>query len=163
MTTLKISGCNVADGPAIAENNISAFWPDEHSYVQWRHRTLEQHIEEVAKQTPRDLLDDDRTTKRHQKSVDPETGRLLGYSRWKIPPSSATYADGTPAWAEAVVPLVGAEEETEIRRIADTAIMDARPGSDQSLVALRKVRNEILTRKPYMRRTLRTRAILPRA
>jgi hypothetical protein len=152
MDTYTIAHCTVADGEAIARNNISAFWEDPHSYLEWRHRTLEQHIIQVAKQTPRDLLDDDRTTKRHQKVVDKETGCLLGYARWKIPPSHATKANGMPAWPDAVVPAVGPEEEAEIRRIADTALMDANSRSVESLAPLRKVRNGILARKSYMRK-----------
>jgi hypothetical protein len=146
-----ISHCTAADGASIARNNISAFWEDAHSYRPWRHRTLEQHIVQVAKETPRDLLDDDRTTKRHQKAIDLQTGHLLGYARWKIPPSHAAHEDGTPAWPEAVVPAVGPDEETEIRRIADAAIKDGSSQSYGSLSPLRKVRAEILARKSYMR------------
>jgi hypothetical protein len=147
----KISHCTVADGPAIARNNVAAFWADPHSYSRWRHRTAEEHVAQVAKETPRDLLDDDRTTKRHQKAVDPETGALMGYARWKIPPSHAVDADGGLAWPEAVVPAVRPEEEAEIRRVADTAVQDASSESDESGAALRKVRMAVLERKSYMR------------
>jgi hypothetical protein len=106
MATYTISQCTVADGAALSRNSISAFWEDPHWILAWRHRTLEHHISEIAKRMPRNLLND-RMTKRHQKAIDPETGRILGYARWILPLSHATNADGTPAWPEAVVPAVG--------------------------------------------------------
>jgi hypothetical protein len=150
MATYTISSCTLADSDAITRNNIPACWEDPHYTLAWPHRTLEQHIAQVAKRTPRTLVND-RATKRHQKAIDPETGRLLGYARWHLPPSHATNADGTPTWLEAVGPAVGPEEEAEIRRIADTAIWDPKYDSDEFIALLRPIKNEIFGRKPYIR------------
>ncbi|RDW69861.1 acetyltransferase-2 [Coleophoma cylindrospora] len=149
MPTYSIAPCTVADGADISRNNISAFWEDPHWILAWRHTTLEHHIVEVAKRIPRNLLTD-RTTKRHQKVTDPDTGRLLGYARWYLPPSHATSTDGAPVWPEAIVPAVEPKAEAEIRRIAATAIWDPNAESDALLVPIREVKNEILARKPYM-------------
>jgi hypothetical protein len=150
MAPYTISHCTVADSAALTRNNISAFWEDPHYALSYRHRTLEQHISEVSKETPRNLLDN-RTSKRHQKAIDPETGRLLGYSRWNIPLPHATDADGTPEWPEAVVSAVGPEEEAEIGRIADTAVLHSNNEPDEWFVQVRETRKEILERKTYMR------------
>ena len=116
--------------------------------MTWRHRTLEYHIAQVAKRYPRNLLND-RETNRNQKAIDPRTGHLVGYARWYLPSSHAINTDGLTAWPEAVVPAVGAEEEAEIRRVADTAIWDP-IDADQHLESVNKVKREILARKPYM-------------
>jgi hypothetical protein len=129
---------------------MSAFWQDPNWILAWRHTTLEQHIAEVAKRIPRNLLND-RTTMRHQKAVDPETGCLLGYARWILPPSHATVADGKPAWPEALGPAVGHEEEAEIRRVAATAIWNPNHDGDVLDVPVGEIKREILQRKPYLR------------
>ncbi|RFU29309.1 hypothetical protein B7463_g7031, partial [Scytalidium lignicola] len=85
------------------------------------------------------------------KTLDPETGDIVGYARWILPPTHATTEDSTLAWPEAVVLAAGPDEEAEIRRIADTAIWDPNTDSDELLLPIREIKNEILTRKPYMR------------
>jgi hypothetical protein len=150
MASYTISGCTVADGPAIARNNVPAFWEDPHWRLPWRHRTLEQHVACVAKRTPR-LLIEKPTTKRHQKAIDPGTGHVLGYSRWNIPASHSTNSDGTLAWREAVVPAVSPEEEAEILRIASAEPWDPNGDMDDLDLELRKIKKEILDRKSYMR------------
>ena len=150
MPTYTISPCTIADGAALARNNMSAFWQDPNWVLMWRHTTLEQHILEVTKRVPRNLLND-RGTTRHQKAIDPETGRLLGYARWILPPSHATTAAGEPAWPEALCPAVGHEEETEIRRVADTANFNPTSDADQLDVPVGVIKREILQKKPYLR------------
>lgn len=130
-TPYMISQCTVADGTAITRNNMAAFWEDPHYRMGWPHRTLDYHIAQKAKQMPRDLLDDDRTTKRHQKAIETETMSLVGYARWKIPASHARKPDGSMAWEEAVIPLVESEEEAEIRKIASSAVWDPNNDADE--------------------------------
>lgn len=100
---------------------------------------------------PRTLIDD-RECKRHQKAIDPESGNLLGYARWHLPPSYATSPDGTPVWPEAVLPAVEPEEEAEIRRVAETTPWDPKPGSNNMYEGVREIKNSLLARKPYVRR-----------
>ncbi|KAH8802600.1 acetyltransferase [Xylogone sp. PMI_703] len=150
MATYIITQCTISDGPALTADNIPAFWRDLHWILAWRHRTLEHHVAEVTKRFPRNLINN-RETWRHQKAVDPETGEIVGYARWILPSTHATTADGALAWPEAVIPAVGPDEEAEIRRIASTAIWDPNTDSDELLVPIREIEEEILARKPYMR------------
>ncbi|KAK5989901.1 hypothetical protein PT974_08164 [Cladobotryum mycophilum] len=149
MSKYEISACTVQDHEALANNNIKAWWSDQHWTIPWRHRTREHVIEQVIKRMPRTLLAD-RTFKRHQKAVDPETGRLLGCARWTLPLSHATNADGTPAWPEALVPAVSPEEEAEINRVAETAIWDPNEESDVLFAPINKIEKELMGDKPYM-------------
>jgi hypothetical protein len=166
---ITITQVSVADGPILAATNIPAFWADPHWRLEWRHRTLDYHISQVALRYPRNLLRN-RATARHQKAVDTATGKILGYARWSIPASHATITvtattspettsedtspekegNGTPAWPEALVPAVSAEEEAEISRVADTAVWDPDFTSDPLLDGVREIEKEILGRKAYM-------------
>lgn len=150
-TTYTLAPCTIADGAAISRNNMSAFWEDKSWVIAWRHTTLEAHIIEIAKRVPRNLLND-RATLRHQKALHPETGRLMGYCRWILPAEFAILADGTPAWPEAQTPAVSAEEEAEIRRVADTAVFNPDQTSDALDVPVGETRREILAKKSYMRK-----------
>lgn len=143
-TKYTITGCTVADGDALAANNIPAFWANPHWRLDWRHRTLEYHVIQVAKRFPRRLLTS-RETKRHQKAVDPDTGRVVGYARWILPPDYAF------AWPEAVVPAVSADDETFFNRIASTSHWDPDNRSDPLMVPIRKAENDILSRRTYIR------------
>lgn len=148
---IAICQCTVADSDALARNNIPAFWADPHWVLAWKHRTLDYHISQIAKRMPRNLLND-REIKRHQKAVDLETGRLVGYARWILPEARATLRDGTPAWPEAVVPAVSPEEEAEIRRVAATAHWDPNEESDHLGEHIQEAKKEILVRKEYIRK-----------
>ncbi|KAJ5623932.1 hypothetical protein N7510_000241 [Penicillium lagena] len=129
MPSHTISRCTVADSAAIAHNNIPAFWQNDNWRFSWSHRTLSQHLAEIVKRAPRNLINN-RSIMRHQMAIDPETGRILGYARWKLPVSHATTADGLPVWPEALVPVVSPEEEAEIRRVAEMAVWDPNPAAD---------------------------------
>ncbi|KAM0263532.1 hypothetical protein ACHAQJ_001151 [Trichoderma viride] len=149
MATYAIAPCNAADGHALSRNNMSAFWEIPNWVLTWRNTTLEEHIITVAKRYPRRLITD-RETSRHQKAVDPETGRLLGYARWILPASFATAVDGEPAWPEAVVPAVGPEEEAEIRRVADATPWNPIEESDSLDIAVREIKDKIMQKKQYL-------------
>ena len=145
-----ISQCTIADAADLSRNNMSAFWEDPTWVLLWRdNTTLEQLIAIGTKRVPRNLLND-RMTLRHQKAIDPETGRLLGYARWVLPASHATTADGKPVWSEALVPAVGQEEEAEIRRVAAAANWNPNHGTGALDVPVTKIKDEILGRKPYL-------------
>lgn len=70
-----LSQVTVADGPALAANNIPAFWADPHWRLEWRHRALDYHTSQVALRYPRTLLRN-LATARHQKAVDAVTGEI---------------------------------------------------------------------------------------
>ncbi|KAJ5771757.1 Acyl-CoA N-acyltransferase [Penicillium odoratum] len=145
-----ISQCCVADGPALAANSIPAFWADPHWVLAWRHRTLEYHISQIALRFPRNLLNN-RERFRHQKAVDLETGRILGYARWCLPPSTEINADDdTLVWAEAQVPAVEPEKEAEIRRIAETVIWDPNGDADELGDRVTALKKEVTPQTPHI-------------
>ncbi|KAH7393359.1 acetyltransferase [Cadophora sp. MPI-SDFR-AT-0126] len=150
MTSFKISGCTVSDGAAIAENSIPAFWQNPNWRLAWPHRTLTYHISQVAKRIPRNLLND-RDTKRHQKAIDGISGRILGYARWSLPSSHTRDIEGKPVWEEAVVPVVGEDQEREIKKVAADVVWDPNQESDVLLGELRSIETEIEERGVWMR------------
>ncbi|UKZ92986.1 uncharacterized protein TrAFT101_007918 [Trichoderma asperellum] len=149
MASLAIASCSVADGAALSRNNMSAFWEIPNWVLAWRHSTLEEHIARMTKRYPRRLISE-RETSRHQKVVDTETGRLLGYARWVLPESYAVLADGGPAWPEAMVPAVSPEEEAEIKRVAEATQWNPNNDTDPLDEAVTNIKNKIMARKPYL-------------
>ncbi|EHK18061.1 uncharacterized protein TRIVIDRAFT_45222 [Trichoderma virens Gv29-8] len=128
---------------------MSAFWEDPNWVLAWRNTTLEKHIETTARRYPRRLISD-RATSRHQKAIDPQTGRLLGYARWVLPDSYATTSEGEPTWPEALGPLVGPEEEEEIKRIAEATPWNPDNSSDPLDNNISKIKKELLAKKTYL-------------
>jgi ribosomal protein S18 acetylase RimI-like enzyme len=141
--TVTLSNVTTADGATLAANSIPAFWADPHWRLEWRHRTLDYHISQVALRYPRNLLRN-RATARHQKAVDASTGKIVGYARWSLPEGHSS------AWPEAVVPSVSAEEEADIVRVAESAVWDPDWSSDPLLDKVREVEGEMLARGVYM-------------
>lgn len=140
-----ISGCTVADGDALAANNLPAFWADPHFRLSWPNRTLEYHVIQIAKRFPNRLLSG-RETKRHLKAVDPETGRIVGYARWILPAGF-----DVSVWPEAVTPAVSSEDEAFYRRLATMVDWASGDAADEQVSPVKKAEDEILARKTYIR------------
>ncbi|KAJ5961310.1 Acyl-CoA N-acyltransferase [Penicillium vulpinum] len=151
MAPFVISQCSIADGTTLAANSIPAFWADPHWVLAWRHRTLEYHVSQIALRFPRNLLNN-REALRHQKAVDIDTGRILGYARWRLPTSyEINTDDGTPTWPDAQVPAVEPGKEAEIRRIAKTVIWDPNDDADELLDRINALEKEVTPKTPYYR------------
>ncbi|PQE32432.1 acetyltransferase protein [Rutstroemia sp. NJR-2017a WRK4] len=146
MATFQIAQVTVADSNDITQNNIPAFWEDPNWILAWQHTTMENHILQVAKRTPRNLITD-REHKRHQKAIDISTGSLVGYARWLLPDSHARL----DVWPEAVVPAVSVEEEEDAKRLAETAVWKPNEESDVLLTRMVNARKELLAGKNYLR------------
>ncbi|KAF5484480.1 hypothetical protein CGCS363_v014803 [Colletotrichum siamense] len=119
MVSWKIVPCTLADAPALARNNMNAFWATDKNWkLGWTIQNIELDflVGEVIKRMPNNLLKN-RETLRHFKAVDPETGTLMGYARWELP---AKYADA-PEWADAQIPDVSEEERKAIKERSDGA------------------------------------------
>lgn len=146
-----ITKCTVEDGNAIARNNASAFWDDPNWQYCWQHYTLERLVGAFVHRTPRNLLRD-RETKRHFKAVDPETGRLVGYIRWKLPSDRARDEDGSPVWPEGQTPDVSPEERDQFEKTAAQA--DWNPleyqGEDDLDAILGRTKDRLLGKKEYI-------------
>ncbi|KAI1388509.1 acyl-CoA N-acyltransferase [Hypoxylon trugodes] len=151
MATWKIEGCTVADAAALSRNNMSAFWDDPTWILLWpKDITREFLIEQVAKRYPR-MLTNDREEKRHQKAVDPNTGALVGYARWILPPSHFNAKDGGPEWPEAQTPEVTDEEKRQFEELAKSAWWGGR--RDMSGIDDKNdvVMDRILAERPYIK------------
>ncbi|KAL4939881.1 hypothetical protein BDV06DRAFT_224602 [Aspergillus oleicola] len=128
----KLSACTVSDGPALARNNIPAFYNDPSTSwaLLWPEgMELNFLIEQSAKRQARNLLRN-REFLRHQKATDPDTGGVVGYARWVLPtgrfPTSNGDGRSTPPscpcpWEEAQVPAVSADGEMRFTRQAEAA------------------------------------------
>jgi len=150
MAAWKIEHCTVADAPALARNNMAAFWEDPTWILLWsKDISLEFLIEQSTKRQPRNLLREREGT-RHQKAVDPTTGTVVGYARWILPSCNFIAKDGGPEWAEAQVPDVSDDEKKHFKELAEGAWWNGR--SDMSGLDNKNyvVMNRILAEKPYM-------------
>ncbi|KAI0112714.1 acyl-CoA N-acyltransferase [Hypoxylon sp. NC0597] len=151
MTTWRIEGCTVADAAALAHNNMSAFWEDPTWILLWpKETTREFLIEQGAKRYPRLLLSD-RETARHQKAVDPNTGAVVGYVRWILPPGYSTTNDGNPVWPEAQVPDVNDDERKQFDELAQSAWWNGRKEMKNIDDKNDVVMDRILAEKPYIK------------
>ncbi|PON27153.1 acetyltransferase [Trichoderma gamsii] len=149
MTAFTIAPCSLADSAALSRNNMSAFWEIPNWVLAWRHTTLEKHIDTMTKRYPRRLISHPETS-RHQKVVDSETGRLLGYARWLLPESHTRLADGEPVWPEAMAPVVSPEEEAAIKRVAEATQWNPNSDTDPLDDAVGAIKDKIMARKPYL-------------
>ena len=141
-----ISGCTVADGDALAANNLPAFWADPSFRLNWPNRTLEYHVIQIAKRYPNNLLTG-RETKRHLKAVHPDTGRIVGYVRWTLPAGF-----DASVWPEAVTPAVSEDDEAFFRRLISMADWSTGDTADEPIGPVQKAENEILSKKTYIRK-----------
>ena len=120
----KIEPVVLADAPAVARNNVSAFWPERHYRVTYPDSVTEEYlIEKKAQSVPDDLLYR-RELLRHLKAVDPDTGEFLGYLRLALPVEHATEPDGTPVWPEMQIADVSPEERARIEEAAQKASVE---------------------------------------
>jgi len=150
MVAWKTEHCTVADTPALARNNMAAFWEDPTWILLWpKDISLEFLIEQSTKRQSRNLLRD-REGARHQKAVDPATGTVVGYTRWILPSCNFFAKDGGPEWAEEQVLDVSDDEKKHFKELAEVAWWNGR--SDMSGLDDKNyvVMNRILAEKPYM-------------
>lgn len=119
--TWKIEPVVLADCPAIARNNLAAFWEDKNWRLSWDETiTLDYLVKQQSDKVPNDLLHR-RDILRHLKAVDPDTGSLLGYLRLALPVEHATTPSGAPTWPEMQTAAVSAEEKKRIQETSDKA------------------------------------------
>ncbi|KAK2002498.1 acetyltransferase [Colletotrichum falcatum] len=144
MTAYKIDPCTLADAPALARNNMSAFWTNHSWYLLWPKDTkLEFLIEQTTKRIPNNLISN-RATLRHQKAVDPETGALLGYARWVLPPG---YEEAVE-WADSQIADVSEEEKRELKKRSDAAWW--KPISMDEIDDCIPEKNRFMAKRPYI-------------
>ncbi|KAJ0108764.1 hypothetical protein J7T55_011255 [Diaporthe amygdali] len=144
-----IQGCTIQDAADVARNNMSSFWQDQNWRIVWKHSTLPRVIEACTARSPRNLLKD-RALLRHFKAVDPETGKFVGYARWKLPPGYHTNEDGTAVWPEGQTPDVSSEERAKIEEVADAADWNPDDEGDDLDAPITRRKIEYLAKKDYI-------------
>lgn len=121
MTSIRIEGCTVDDGPAVARNNVPAFWTNAQWRLIWREKTLEHVTSQAALRMSWNLLRDP-IHRRHQKAVDVNTGAVVGYARWILPdPYPDGAVDVRSVWADGKVDAPSEERVKEIDREMQSA------------------------------------------
>jgi hypothetical protein len=94
-----VQPCFPADAPALATTMMGARLTDPHWSHMWEDPSSKTIISNAIDRVPWNLVTG-RDTKRHQKAIDLETGRVVGYARWCLPPDLAKKGD---VWLEAQV------------------------------------------------------------
>lgn len=152
MPAVKISHCTVEDGEAIARNNMSAFWGDPNWRYVWKHTTLPHVIEAASARGANNLLKD-RDVLRHFKCVERNSGQIVGYARWKLPPTRYKNEDGSPVWPEGQTPDVSDEELAKILARAAGANWNpnATEPNDDLDEPLTARKHELMAKKEYLR------------
>jgi hypothetical protein len=117
----KVEPVVLADAPALARNNMSAFWEDRPWRLSWEGTiTLDYLIMQTTSRFPNDLLHR-RDVLRHLKAVDPDTGELMGYLRAALPVEHATTPDGAPVWSDIQTADVSPMERERIHKVSENA------------------------------------------
>ncbi|KAK1758314.1 acyl-CoA N-acyltransferase [Echria macrotheca] len=112
----KIEGCTVSDGDAIARNNASAFWFQPYWRILWPADMQQEFIvTQARKRLASAVLLRARDTTRHEKVVDEQEDRVVGYARWALPDAYKN------EWLDRQVPAVSPEVAAELKERADSA------------------------------------------
>ncbi|KAJ5355864.1 Acyl-CoA N-acyltransferase [Penicillium concentricum] len=94
-----IQPCCPEDAPGLATTMMGARLTDPHWRALWESPSPESIIPRAIERVPWTLMTGTET-KRHQKVIDVETGQVVGYARWSLPPILASKGD---VWLEAKV------------------------------------------------------------
>lgn len=87
-----------ADAEGLATTMMSAMYEDPHWVILWEKPALAEITAACAQRLPWNLINGTKH-KRHQKVIEIETGQVVGYARWVLPPALADQK----AWEEAKV------------------------------------------------------------
>ncbi|KZF21984.1 hypothetical protein L228DRAFT_283185 [Xylona heveae TC161] len=94
-----IQPCSPADAPGLAATMMGARLTDPHWVFLWKDPCPQDIIARASERLPWNLISG-RDTKRHQKVINVETGKVVGYARWSLPPDLAKAGN---VWLEAQV------------------------------------------------------------
>ena len=147
MTPFTIDSCTIDDGPAIAYNNISAFWTDPNWVLLWRGKTLDHVISQSVRRQPYNLLKDP-ARYRHLKAVDIMSGAIVGYARWILPEADTE----DKLWSSARVPAVSQENEREAKREFDAADWNFDHAMDVLDPPMNEMKHRLMKEKRYLRK-----------
>lgn len=158
MPTFSVAPCTIEDGPALARNNMSAFWEDPTWVLIWREKTLDHIIAQATLRLPHLLLTDT-AHRRHQKAIDVVSGAVVGYARWILPDvDPQATKDSDVLWPEARAPAASEEREREAERAHAAADWNRDHTVDALDVPVLAIKNRLMKRKPYLRKFFHVRA-----
>ncbi|RDW66458.1 hypothetical protein BP6252_10093 [Coleophoma cylindrospora] len=146
MPPFHVLPCTLADGPALARNNIAAFWTDPTWILMWPGKTCEYVTSQATLRIAHNLLSN-REKWRHLKAVDTATGELVGYVRWVLPeddPEGKT-------WSAALGPVGSAEEREKARRESESADWEFDHSLDKQDEVMVGLKEDLMGGKRYLR------------
>jgi hypothetical protein len=146
MAQFEVQSCSYDDGRAIAEVQVSAFWTDPTWVIIWPGKTLEYVIAQYARRIPH-TLHSERAHRRHQKIVELETNKVVGYARWTLPELSGI--DMEDFWPTARVPDVTKEKEVDSKAEYLAANFDFDRSLDELDRPLDEIMSGFLEQKKY--------------
>lgn len=114
--------CFPADAPGLAATMMRARLTDPHWAVLWEDPSEEDIVTNAIERVPWNLVAGT-DIKRHQKAVDLETGQVVGYARWRLPPCLAKKND---VWLEAQVAEGTSTERAVYREKYQASTKDGR-------------------------------------
>jgi hypothetical protein len=130
MSRCKIAPCTLDDAPAIARNNVSAFWEDKNWVLLWtrKNKSREYVISQALLRWPYNLAKDP-IYRRTEKVADVSTGELVGFATWILPNIDVAGEDKDGAskqeigklWPEARVPETDNETLELLKKRYDEA------------------------------------------
>ncbi|GAB1319959.1 hypothetical protein MFIFM68171_10169 [Madurella fahalii] len=119
------SGCTVDDAAALAINNAAAFWTQPYWRMIWPADAQLAYItQEMGKRMAARVLLIDHDERRHEKAVDEDTGAIVGYARWLLPPALRS------EWTEGQVPDVSDKRKKTLEELADSAVWNPGAGTN---------------------------------
>ncbi|MCJ1270781.1 hypothetical protein MMC22_010678 [Lobaria immixta] len=143
-----ITSCTIADGPNIARNNIAASWTDSSWVLMWPGKTCEYVTAQAARRMPATLLKDPAHV-RHQKAVNAQSGAIVGYVRWVLPPANDENAGGS-RWTAARVPAVSEAQHREAEGERDAADWKYDHALDDLDEQMLEMKRRLMDEKRYM-------------
>ena len=151
MSPFAVNHCTVDDGPALARNNMSAFWTDPTWVLIWRGKTLDYVVTQAAQRMPHNLLTDT-AHRRHQKAIDIDSGAVVGYARWILPSTGReTVADRLDnMWSAAQVPAVSEERKRKAEQNFVAAAWSWDHTIDELDVPVTKMKKQLTGNKNYL-------------
>jgi len=119
------SGCTVNDAAALAVNNVGAFWGQPYWRMIWPADAQLPYItEQMRKRMATSVLLKDRDERRHEMAVDEDTGAVVGYARWLVPPPLQS------EWTDGQVPDVEDNAKKALEELADSAVWNVGAGTN---------------------------------
>ncbi|KAK9386669.1 hypothetical protein V1515DRAFT_645294 [Lipomyces mesembrius] len=150
MAPFQIVPCTIDDGLSLAQNNIYAFWTDPTWVLMWPGKTKEYVTAQAARRMPHNLLTD-RKHRRHQKVVDTQTGRVVGYARWDLPDlDDAVPGELEHLWPEARVAAVDSERAIAAEREFKAADWDFDHSLDELDEKALAIKRRLMKPKEYI-------------